>query len=278
MISLDLIEFADLVRPKQIVDEIIAQLPDLPFPAPLKDIATAVGIENIQYSSLDGFEGVLIANPEKTKGVIAINSNSKHHRQRFSLGHELGHFMIPRHGHEMHCGIKDLTTREGKHLSSKQGIELEANQFSAEILMPEKLFKNYSGFNAEPSLDCLISQANDFDVSFEACAQRYCSQHEEPVAIVFSLKGIVRYSCKSESFPFWIIPGKGDAIPPTSFTKKTCNEPEDSVHSDCSVSSNWINDDKYYYAPDDIVEEVYLLQKGYVATMLSFEDELEEKE
>jgi len=278
MIKLDLIEFADLASPIQIVNEIIKQLPDLTIPVPLDEIATTVGIEKIEYSPLDGFEGVLLANPEKTTGGIIINSNSRHHRQRFSLGHELGHFMIPRHGHEMHCGINDLTTSESKQLTSKQRIELEANQFSAELLMPSKIFKSRNGFNVEPSMECLLKQAEDFDVSFEACALRYCSQHDDPVAIVFSHQGTVRYSCSSTEFPFWITPGKNSPIPPTSFTKHVLNKPASSIISDCSVSSNWIGSDRYYETPDEIIEEVYILENGYAATMLSFEDELEEKE
>lgn len=278
MINLDLIEFADLVRPTQIVDEITSQVPDLPIPTPLDMIANAIGIKKIDYQELDGFEGILLANKEKTTGAILINSKSRHHRQRFSLGHELGHFMLPRHGHEMRCGLNELTTKEQKNLSKKQKIELEANQFSAEILMPRKNFKNYNGFNDTPSMDCLISQANDFDVSFEACAQRYCNQHDEPIAIVFSHNNIVRYSCKSSHFPFWITPGKNDPVPSSSPTKQASKKPENSTYSDSTESGNWIGDDKYYFTPEDIIEDIHVMQDGYVATMLYFEDELEEKE
>ncbi len=278
MIELDLIEFADLVRPKQIVDEITSQIPDLPIPIPLEDIAAAVGINKIDYTTLDGFEGALLADKAKTKGAILINSNSRHHRQRFSLGHELGHYMLPRHGHKMQCGIEDLITKESKTLSNKQKIEFEANQFSAEILMPQKHFRSYKGYNSSPSIDCLIAQANDFDVSFEAGAQRYCKLHDEPVAIVFSLNNIVRYSCKSTEFPFWITPGKNDPVPPGSPTRKASNNSENSTYSDSALSSTWIGDDKYFLTPEDIIEEVYVMQNGYVATMLYFDGELEEKE
>jgi Zn-dependent peptidase ImmA (M78 family) len=65
---------------------------------------------NIDYSPLDNLEGALVANEYKTEGVILIN-NSKEigtkERQRFTLGHEIGHFMIPHHGHEMSCSISD---------------------------------------------------------------------------------------------------------------------------------------------------------------------------
>jgi len=37
-------------------------------------------------------------------------------------------------------------------------------------------------------------------------------------------------------------------------------------------------DGVHFLTPEDIIEEVYVLQNDYVATMLYFEDELEEKE
>lgn len=171
------------------------------------------------------------------------------------MGHEPGHFMIPRHCHEMRCSVNDIKTFEEKQLSQQQSIEMEANRFSAEILMPSKHFQAFDGFDGEPSMQCLIDHADAFDVSFEACVQRYCNQHHATVAIVFSHNGIVRYNCKSPEFPFWIIPGKGDSVPPNSFTKNTYMKPEDSVYSATgSMDRNTTKCQTY------INEEVYILK------------------
>jgi Zn-dependent peptidase ImmA (M78 family) len=108
VIKLDLIEFSDYIRPKEIVDEVLKQNPNIKIPIPLSEIAKNIGIVDIDYRPLGNLEGALVANEYKTEGVILIN-NSKEagtkERQRFTLGHEIGHFMIPRHGYKMSCSI-----------------------------------------------------------------------------------------------------------------------------------------------------------------------------
>ena len=273
MISLDLIELADLSRPTQIATEIIKQNPGVQAPIPLEEIAFSAGIREINKKPLDGLEGALIANPEKSEGIILIKEDSRPQRQRFTLGHELGHFLIPRHGHQMSCGLSDLTTRDQKTLNSTQRMELEANQFSAELLMPSLLVRQYPGFRDKPSIERLIRMAADFDVSFEACAQRYVALHDDPVAIVFAHEALVRYSTKNDGFPFWIKPGKGSALPAKSDV--TC---VNTVSLGCSDAACWLDSSRYFELPEEVIEEVYTMEKGYTATLLYFDEEVNELE
>lgn len=276
MINLELIEFADLTKPAEIVTEILTQNPGITIPIPLDEIAHASGIHEIHYKPLDGLEGALVANPEKSEGVILVNEKARHHRQRFTLGHELGHFLIPRHGHKMECGINELSISEKKSMNSIQRIELEANKFSAELLMPAILFTQFKGYRNEPSINCLIEQSNFFDVSFEACAHRYVALHDYPVAIVFSHNGKVRYSTSNKEFPFWVIPSKGDNLPVQSYTHSLNFSKANSISTGISDSSNWIESNRDYETPEEVIEEVYIMESGYTVTMLSFDDELNE--
>jgi len=273
MINLDLIELADLSRPVEIATGIIKQNPGIQVPIPLEEIAFSAGIREINKRPLDGLEGALVANPEKSEGIILIKEDSRPQRQRFTLGHELGHFLIPRHGHQMSCGLSDLTTRDKKALSSAQRMELEANQFSAELLMPRLLVRQYPGFRGEPSIECLISMAADFSVSFEACAQRYVALHDDPVAIVFAHETVVRYSTKSEGFPFWIQPGKGSTVPVKSHSTRI-----NTVISGSSDAARWLDSSRYFELPEEVIEEVYTMENGYTAIFLYFDEELEELE
>ena len=156
MISLDLIEFADLVRPVDIADQVFKQNNWIDSAVPLEEIAKAAGIKDIQYAPLKSFEGTLLANDTKTEGVIVINSEARHERRRFTLGHELGHFMIPRHGHKMQCSKSDLA------MSTSVAIEAEANLFAAELLMPKRLLSKLSFFNEEPSIEGIKLAAEKF--------------------------------------------------------------------------------------------------------------------
>jgi Zn-dependent peptidase ImmA (M78 family) len=277
MVKLDLIIFADLVRPTDIVSEIFRQNPQLPIPVPISEIAQAAGIYEIQYRPLDGLEGALVANTEKTQGIIVVNNRPRPHRQKFTLGHELGHFMIPRHNHEMACNLADLTTKENPSLNRLQRIELEANAFAAELLMPTIAMRAFGNFESEPSMEGLIKLAEHLDVSFEACANRYVYIHPDPIAVVFSHNGIVRYNCRDErKFPFWITPGKGTPVPNKSFTRTVDTSAASRVTSNSVDSCIWLNDHRHIIAPEEIIEDVYVMENGYVATMLFFDEEIDE--
>ena len=271
-------ELADLSHPVQIAKEIVNQNPGIQVPIPLEAIAYAAGIREINKKPMDGLEGALVANPEKSEGIILINEGARHQRQRFTLGHELGHYFIPRHGHQMNCGISDLMTSDQKSLSAAQRMELEANQFSAELLMPSLLVRQYPGFRETPSLSCLIEMAETFDVSFEACAQRYVSLHDDPVAIVFAKDSVVRYSPKNDEFPFWIKPSKGSQMPFGSHSATVETKDAGKISGGCCSADIWVDSSKYYVVPEEIQEELYVMEDGYTATLLYFDEELEEYE
>jgi len=68
-----------------------------------------------------------------------IGVNSKHHknRQRFSMAHEYGHYLLHREKiHEMPVG-EQILHRNG----DRNRVERQANSFAAELLMPEDLVR-----------------------------------------------------------------------------------------------------------------------------------------
>ena len=66
-------------------------------PVDVEGIARGLDILEIHRKPSTGFEGMLLTQPEKTDGGIIVNSNSNARRQRFSIAHELGHFLNPAH-------------------------------------------------------------------------------------------------------------------------------------------------------------------------------------
>lgn len=78
--------------------------------------------------------------------IIILNSSHHPHRQRFSLGHELGHYMLK------HNDERNIPTEEGEtEKERKKRFEKEADYFSGCILMPETEFKKAfkSGCNSQ---------------------------------------------------------------------------------------------------------------------------------
>jgi len=103
-------------------------------PVPVERIALNLGIE-VKYAAAEqDLSGALI----RSAGNIVIGVNSSHHlhRQRFTIAHELGHFLLHK-GIQMHVDddfVVNLRDAESSKATSWE--EIEANRFAAELLMP----------------------------------------------------------------------------------------------------------------------------------------------
>ena len=73
-------------------------------------------------------DGIQITQGESA--TIGYNQSQHSHRQRFTVAHEIGHFLL--------C---HTTNDSAFDLDSKKPEEVEANQFAAELLMPLEMFK-----------------------------------------------------------------------------------------------------------------------------------------
>jgi len=276
MIKLDLIEFADYSRPNQIVDEIISQNPNISAPVPIEEIADAAGICKIEYEPLGALEGALVANEFKSKGVIIVNNKDDlHHRQKYTIGHELGHFMIPSHNHEMGCSIEYMKNNNGL-----AKIEAQANEFSSKILMPHTIFRKTKYFDAFPSISNTQEQAALFDVSLEACINRYVALHHDAVLAIFYKDKKFRYYRKSDYIPFYFSQKHQKGLPTVfgSLSKKVDTKIENQYYEEYVDASVWFDKHNDYVLPEEVLEEVYVQRNGYSVTLLKFEEEIEEIE
>jgi hypothetical protein len=77
---------------------IVDHYPNIEIPIPLQRIAYAVGIVEMIPQTTSSFEGVLVTDDAKSTGSIAYNEASGVERRRFTIAHEIGHFLIPWHG------------------------------------------------------------------------------------------------------------------------------------------------------------------------------------
>ncbi len=78
-------------------------------------------------------DGVCVNDSEKP--LVILNLNQSDNRKRFTLAHELGHLVIPWHVGMISCHTESKVGYDEK-LISNYSMELEANNFAAEILMP----------------------------------------------------------------------------------------------------------------------------------------------
>ena len=159
----------------------------------LEDLALAEGVLVVE-SPLESADAWLVRNDRR--GIIRIRASiPEPGRKRFAIAHELGHWFL--HGHVSQlfaCTSEDLAARY-----RGSPIEIEANLFASELLMPTELFSSRTQ-QSPPTIRCLEQLSAEFQTSFTATAIRYIDCASTPCAVVCSREGLVRWWMASRPF------------------------------------------------------------------------------
>ena len=110
-------------------------------PVPIEKIAKALGMD-IQRSPLaDDLSGLLVQHNDFKEPIIGVNSLHPRVRQRFTIAHEIAHYLL--HGDVVHIDRGfSVNFRDSRSPSAEYRAEIEANNFAAEILMPKMFLEN----------------------------------------------------------------------------------------------------------------------------------------
>lgn len=160
---------------------------------------------------MNGCDGRIVFSKSGKKVKITINSETHYlPRKRFSVGHELGHYLL---GHNRsHVDGPGTIDCYGK-----KGPEAEANEFASELLMPTPAFMKYVA--DRPFSPQLIKDvANYFGTSISSVVYRYMMCGPHPIVVAYSLKGTVKWICKSRNMWRWNLDLKGKPVPENSIT------------------------------------------------------------
>ena len=119
--------------------------------------------------------------------TIRVKSGIKNlGRRRFALAHEIGHRKLHRRFHpNMNCSEIDLSG------FTKKRLEIEANYFAAELLMPTRMFQPQC-IEGEPSIYRIRRLSEEFQVSVTAAAIRFVEECNHYCVVVFSKNGIIK--------------------------------------------------------------------------------------
>lgn len=134
-------------------------------PVKLGRLASDLGIEVFKSTLKPGISGLIEPSATAPSGFcIKINRHEPVNRQRFTLAHEIAHFVL--HKYDIGIGLVDDVLYRSR-LSDRK--EVEANRLASQILMPSELVKQelsrYRFASADEKIDSL---ANTFRVSKEA--------------------------------------------------------------------------------------------------------------
>lgn len=171
---LQLIEELGIVSPEDIDIEAICQYCQ----------ATVV------YEPLQGCEARITGNQDRA--IITVNKTSPRTRQRFSAGHELGHWMYDRGEVAFACSENVLTGEW-----SDQNPETRANRYASNLLLPTELFVPLA-IKKPLTLDTVRELGEKFQTSLTATAIRLVEHGSYPGMVV----------CNSSKGRKWFVRGR----------------------------------------------------------------------
>jgi len=148
-----------------------------------------------------GFDGALVRSKAGQKGIVAVKASVREKsRKRFTIAHEIGHFVIPHHRNLGNICEERKIESFDSHLNRP---EIEANEFASELLLPSALLRGR--FNlAELSLVQISAVAADFGTSLTATTRSFLTLTDLPCAMVWSVSNRARWFVRSDSFRFFL--------------------------------------------------------------------------
>lgn len=181
--------------PATFASELVTAL-ELSAPINPENVAKRLGL-GVEYCDSSGFEGALVCSKETRAGTILVKKSIREDgRRKFTIAHEIGHYVLPHHGAEGSvCGSKDVESWD----RSLPDEESEANDFAGELLIPRSLIEPPL-VGSKPTLHLIREISRVFDTSLTASAFRIVGLTSFRAAIVWSTNGVIRWFKASEEF------------------------------------------------------------------------------
>ena len=176
--------------------------------------ATMAGVSGMLIRHGDAF-GILYATHIPSLGF-----------QRFSIAHELAHYLLEGHPEALFASGNMHTSRAG--FAARDPYEIEADHFAAGLLMPEHLFRAAMR-RVGDGLEAIEELADKCVTSLTAVAIRFAQAVKEPAAVVVSTGPRIDYAFLSsamQDFTDLTWPRKADFLPDGTVTERFNADPE----------------------------------------------------
>jgi len=135
---------------------------------PVEEIAKKLGAQVIKQESDDNHSGMIYSDSHGV--IIGVNKEHSENRKRFTIAHEIGHMIM--HSHllegEVHIdkGFGVRLNRDKRSSLGEDLLEIQANKFAAELLMPKAMIK-------KDIKDLYVDISRDMDEHIKALAKKY---------------------------------------------------------------------------------------------------------
>lgn len=232
-----------------------------------KDIdVEAIAIDSgmlVRFRKLDGCAATLLG--VKDRAIATISPSGSRGRDRFSIGHELGHWSMHR-GQSFYCRAENF----GNYTQADKAKEKQADEFASHLLMPTSLLKPRIGGLRVLSLRDLESIAAEFSTSAAATALRITLLNDFPVILC----------CYSAVGREWALPAA--MVPPRWKLKPTLDESTfgyDFVNKESPACSSGKQSAEAWFENADsdryeVREECIPYRPGQVLVLLYLSDEM----
>lgn len=216
--KIDRLDLDGVGSPTAIAAKIHELEPQLPSRVPVEELCRRFDIQSINEFETEGFEAALLMDELKASGAILVAKGRSWERRRYSIAHELGHFLIPAHRPSSHsdsfeCSLSDLHLLDHRDRDRRRRIEAEANRFAAHLLMPPDQVRAQIR-QTSSTLESIVAMARKFGVSKEAMARAWIEAHREAVAVILVHRGRILRRYRNEDFPW--IPDRQGQLPESS--------------------------------------------------------------
>jgi hypothetical protein len=231
----------------------------------MERIAAHLGVE-VRRERLDGCAANIVGVGDHA--IVSVDQASTFGHQRFSIGHELGHWVYDKGRDFYLCSNADLnipwSERSKTHLAERR-----ANRFAAELLMPRAWFRDTAN-NRQVSFDTVEVLRKLFQTSRTATAIRLVELGAYlSMLIKYDDRGQRRWYVASQDFPEGMYPHRAadresqawDAIFRSSALRTTIQEVDGDVWLDHPTASEIL-----------VVEQAMRVRDGFLV-LIAIEDE-----
>lgn len=177
-------------------------------------------IESIDVP-MTAFEGALLYSRKANRWGISYSSQIRESGKiRFTVAHELGHYLLHRHTQRgFTCSGEDMRDF-GRRAATSKNIEQEANEFASYLLMPISDYRRQVE-GQEINIALLGHCADRYGTSLTASAIKLIEFVDRPFVAVLSQGGVVKWSRSSDAaFKLGCFLTKGTTIPADSLTMR----------------------------------------------------------
>lgn len=164
----------------------------------LEGVALAKGATVI-YRRLDGCAARLLTDGDKA--VISVDASDNPGRQRFSLGHELAHWINDAKRASFNCSSESIGPQNAEAVS----VEAGANVYASQLVLPDYMVTPWLG-GKKMNLNVAVELAEAFHASVTASAIKMAKSWPTPVCVACHDMRGRRWFVRSKSWPFDFYP------------------------------------------------------------------------